>query len=157
MMKRSAGILAYRLKEVKGNGGQTEFFLVHPGGPFFARKDNGFWTIPKGEYESNETPLDAARREFEEETGVRLSGKFVSLGEVKQKGGKIVEAWAIESDFDERQITSNSFEIEWPPKSGRKQSFPEVDKAGWFELEEASKKINQAQMEFLVRLPGLIS
>jgi predicted NUDIX family NTP pyrophosphohydrolase len=152
-MKRSAGILLYRVD--KSN--EIEFFLVHPGGPFFAKKDNGFWTIPKGELDPDEDPLKAAQREFEEETGTKLSGKFISLGEIKQKGGKFVEAWGLEGDLDITTIRSNQFELEWPPKSGKRKSFPEVDKAGWFRLDEAMEKINEAQSGLLTRLKDLIS
>ncbi|HTE25694.1 NUDIX domain-containing protein [Flavitalea sp.] len=150
-MKRSAGILLYKVN----NSNEIEFFLVHPGGPFFAKKDNGYWTIPKGEIEPDEDPMKTAKREFEEETGTKPTGSFISLGEIKQKGGKIVEAWAVEGDLDTAKIRSNTFEIEWPPKSGKRKSFPEVDKAGWFKLEEAKEKINEAQSVFLIRLADL--
>jgi predicted NUDIX family NTP pyrophosphohydrolase len=151
-MKRSAGLLLFRLNKAN----EIEFFLVHPGGPFFAKKDNGFWTIPKGEIELNEDPLKTAQREFAEETGTTLKGKFISLGEIKQKGGKIVEAWAIEGDLDITKIRSNNFELEWPPKSGKSQSFPEVDKAGWFKFAEAKEKINEAQSSFLTKLADFV-
>jgi predicted NUDIX family NTP pyrophosphohydrolase len=150
-MKRSAGILLYKINHSK----EIAFFLVHPGGPFFAKKDNGFWTIPKGEIEPNEDPLKTAKREFEEETGTKPTGIFISLGEIKQKGGKIVQAWAVKGDLDIEKIQSNTFEIEWPPKSGQKKSFPEIDKAGWFGLTEAMEKINEAQSIFLTRLVEL--
>jgi len=149
-MKRSAGILLYRkLSEV-------EFFLVHPGGPFFAKKDDGVWTIPKGEVNAEEDPIAAAKREFLEETGSPVKGLFLPLGEVKQKAGKIVEAWAVEGDLAAEHIKSNTFEIEWPPRSGKKRSFAEIDKAGWFNLENALQKINPAQKELLTRLLSLI-
>ena len=151
-MKRSAGILLYRVNSDAG----IEFFLVHPGGPFFARKDDGFWTIPKGEFEPDEDPLQAAQREFEEETGKKIKGSFRPLGEVRQKAGKIVEAWAVEGDLDANEISSNTFEIEWPPQSGKKKSFPEVDKAAWFKYTEAIQKINLAQSDFLSRLMALL-
>lgn len=147
-MKRSAGILLYRLSAQH----VVEFFLVHPGGPYFAKKDEGSWTIPKGEIDDDEEPLAAAKREFEEEIGTKLKGRFMSLGEIRQKAGKVVAAWAVEGDLDPGTIKSNEFEIEWPPRSGRNTKFPEVDKAGWFNLESASKKINPAQLPLLERL-----
>lgn len=152
MPKTSAGILLYR---IGGNG--LEVFLVHPGGPFWAKKDAGAWSIPKGEYESGEDALAAARREFEEEIGVAApGGEAVRLGEVKQAGGKIVTAWAIRldgmGDWDAGAVRSNTFQMEWPPKSGRMQEFPEVDRAGWFGLDEARDKLLQSQLEFLNRL-----
>ena len=150
-MKRSAGILLYKVN----HSNEIAFFLVHPGGPFFAKKDNGFWTIPKGEIEPDEDPLATAKREFEEETGTEPTGDFITLGEIKQKGGKIVQAWAVEGDLDIEKIKSNNFEIEWPPKSGQKKSFPEIDKAGWFSLTEAKAKINEAQYVFITRLAEL--
>ena len=142
--KRSAGLLLYR-RSPRG----IEVFLVHPGGPFWAKKDLGVWTIPKGEYEEGEEPLDAARREFEEETSHRPDGIVHPLTPVTQKSGKAVSAWAVEGDFDPARLRSNTFEIEWPPKSGRTQAFPEVDRAGWFELEEASRRIRPEQRPFL--------
>lgn len=145
---RSAGLLAYRFNKRK----EPEFFLVHPGGPFFARKDAGAWTIPKGGADEGEDALVAAIREFEEETGTRLSGAFIALGIVRQKAGKLVEAWAIEAEIDAARIISNQFEIEWPPNSGKKKLYPEIDRAAWFPFEEAKAKINAAQIEFLNRL-----
>jgi predicted NUDIX family NTP pyrophosphohydrolase len=142
-MRQSAGILAYRFKE------DLQVFLVHPGGPFFKNKDLGAWTIPKGELAEDEEPLDAAIREFSEETGQELSGDFVQLSPVKQKGGKIVLAWAIEKDINENNIKSNTFQMEWPPRSGKMVSFPEVDKAAWFSVDEAKEKINAAQVAFI--------
>src|SRR5262249_38382002 len=124
--KRSAGILLYRRR-----GADLELLLVHPGGPFWAKKDAGAWMVPKGEYVEDEDPLTVARRELEEETGARVQGDFLPLGELVQTGGKRVTAWALEGDFDPTTLRSNSFEMEWPPKSGRKQSFPEVDRAQW--------------------------
>lgn len=138
-MKKSAGILAYRYKSL------LEVFLIHPGGPYFKNKDAGVWSIPKGEFTEEESPLLAAKREFMEETGYNLEGGFIELQPVKQKAGKTVYAWAIKHDLDEQKISSNTFSIEWPPKSGRMQEFPEIDKAGWFTVEEAKVKINPAQ------------
>lgn len=147
MAKQSAGILLFRFKNK-----QPEVFLVHPGGPFFRNKDDGAWSIPKGEFTDDEEALDAAVREFEEETGLVLTGEFIPLDPVTQKGGKKVYAWAIAGDIDHETIVSNTFEIEWPPRSAKKQTFPEVDKAGWFDVETAKVKINAAQVEFLKNL-----
>ena len=152
MPKPSAGLLLFR----HGAAG-VEVLLVHPGGPFFVRKDDGVWSIPKGEYEPDETPLDAARREFEEETGFQADGDFEPLGEVKLKNGKIVTAWAIEGDANPTELHSNDFTLEWPPRSGRQQQFPEVDRAGWFPLDAARVKIYPAQEPFLDRLANLLS
>lgn len=146
-MKESAGILLYRF-----NNNYPEVLLVHPGGPYWAKKDLGVWTIPKGEFEENENPLDAACRELEEETGIRLQGKFIELIPVKQKAGKIVHAWAVAGNFNPGDLKSNMFEIEWPPKSGKKKSFPEVDKAEWFDLHEAKSKINAGQVTLIEEL-----
>jgi predicted NUDIX family NTP pyrophosphohydrolase len=130
--------------------------LVHPGGPFWARRDEGAWSIPKGEYRSDEDPLAAARREFEEELGTPPpSGPVEDLGEVRQKGGKLVRAFALEGDLDAEQIHSNTFPLEWPPRSGRTIDVPEVDRAEWFRVQEAGKKINPAQAELLDRLAAL--
>ncbi len=130
--------------------------LVHPGGPFWAKKDAGAWSIPKGEHGDDETPLDAARREFSEELGLPLpAGELVPLGEVRQKGGKLVSAWAIEADLDVERMVSNSFEIEWPPRSGRRATFPEVDRAGWFSLPAAREKLLAAQLPLLDRIAEL--
>ncbi len=126
--KKSAGILLYRLVNET-----TEVLLVHPGGPFWSKKDLGAWSIPKGEFDEDENPLDAAIREMEEETGLKTSGDFIELTPLKQKSGKLVYAWALQKDIDPEKIKSNHFEIEWPPKSGTKRSFPEIDKAAWFE------------------------
>jgi predicted NUDIX family NTP pyrophosphohydrolase len=146
MAKQSAGILLRRGDEV---------LLVHPGGPFWAKKDAGAWSIPKGEYEAGDDPRACALREFEEELGTALPAdtELVELGSVKQKSGKVITAFAAEGDLDTETITSNTFEIEWPPRSGRMQAFPEVDRAAWFSLAEAREKLNPAQAEFLVRLP----
>lgn len=147
MPKRSAGMLMYRRA-----GARLEVLLVHPGGPFWAKKDLGAWSLPKGEYAAGEEPLAVAMREFEEETGARPSGDFLPLGESVQPGRKIVTAWAVEGDFDVGAFKSNLFEMEWPPKSGRKTSFPEVDRAEWFSIEDARKKILRGQSAFLDRL-----
>ncbi len=148
MAKRSAGILLYR-----GAGPSLEVLLVHPGGPFWAKKDLGAWSIPKGEYDEGEDPLAVAKREYAEELGSPLpAGEFIELGEIVQPSRKAVTAIAFEGEFDPGALKSNSFELEWPPKSGRKQSFPEVDRAAWFALEEARKKILPGQAPFLDRL-----
>lgn len=140
MGKQSAGILLYRITD-----NQLQVFLVHPGGPFFKNKDDGSWSIPKGEFAKTENPLNAAKREFLEETGQSISGNFIELTSIQQKGGKIVQAWAVEGDIDHETIVSNAFEIEWPPRSGKKQAFPEVDRAAWFDIETARIKIHPAQ------------
>ena len=135
-----------------------QVFLVHPGGPFFKNKDLGAWSIPKGEFVNGEEALVAAKREFEEETGQVITGKFIHLNPITQKGGKKVQAWAAAGDIDHLSIKSNHFEMEWPPRSGRQQSFPEVDKTEWFDVDIAKVKINPAQVGFieeLVSLPGL--
>jgi predicted NUDIX family NTP pyrophosphohydrolase len=147
MPKRSAGILMYR----RGPQG-LEVLLVHPGGPFWARKDLGAWSIPKGEYSEPDDPLAAAIREFAEETGTHPRGELRPLGELTQPGRKIVTAFALEGDFDPATLKSNTFELEWPPKSGRKATFPEVDRAEWFPLEMARAKILSGQREFIARL-----
>ena len=141
MARQSAGILLYR----KVND-QPQVFLIHPGGPFFANKDNGAWSIPKGEFLGDEDPLDAAKREFLEETGHAIDGDFITLMPIQQKGGKKVYAWAVECDIDQETIVSNTFEIEWPPRSGKTKTFPEVDRAGWCSVDEAKIKINAAQV-----------
>jgi predicted NUDIX family NTP pyrophosphohydrolase len=148
--KRSAGILMHR----RGEHG-LEVLLVHPGGPFWAKKDLGAWSIPKGEYSPAEEPLAMAVREFEEETGLRPQGNFRPLGVLVQPGRKIVTAWAVAGDFDVARLKSNTFEMEWPPKSGRKRSFPEVDRAAWFALDEARRKILPGQKEFIDRLTAI--
>jgi predicted NUDIX family NTP pyrophosphohydrolase len=150
--KRSAGLLMYR-----GAGARLELLLVHPGGPFWAKKDLGAWSIPKGEYAADEDPLAVAQREFAEETGTRPRGKFRPLGEVAQAGGKRVSAWAVEGDFDPAALVSNTFETEWPPRSGRKRSFPEVDRAEWLAPEAARQKILAGQRAFIDRLLKLLA
>jgi predicted NUDIX family NTP pyrophosphohydrolase len=147
MPKTSAGLLLY-----KRENNILQVFLVHPGGPFFAKKDAGAWSLPKGEIDEGEDALAAARREFEEETGCRPEGDFLPLSHVTQKSGKIVRAWAVEGDCDAQAIQSNTFTLEWPPKSGRMREFPEVDKAGWFTIKEAKEKINPAQDALLDEL-----
>ncbi|HZT51768.1 MAG TPA: NUDIX domain-containing protein [Stellaceae bacterium] len=150
MAKASAGLLLYRRR-----AGGLEVLLVHPGGPFWAKKDAGAWTIPKGEIAPGEDPLDTARREFAEETGRTVAGAFHALAPVRQAGGKTVQAWAVEADLDPASIASNRFEMEWPPRSGRRQSFPEIDRAAWFALEAARAKINPAQAALLDELAAL--
>jgi predicted NUDIX family NTP pyrophosphohydrolase len=147
MKRQSAGLLMFRRR-----GASLEFLLVHPGGPFFQRKDLGAWSIPKGEYQDGEEPLEAAKREFAEETGIVPLGEFLPLGEVEQSGGKIVTAWAFEGNCEADKIRSNTFSIEWPPKSGKMREFPEVDRAEWFPLELARTKILNAQAAFLDRV-----
>ena len=151
MAKQSAGLLLYRVRQ-----GAPEVFLVHPGGPFWAKKDAGAWSIPKGEAAPGEDLLTRARREFTEETGFAIAGEFRPLAPVKQSGGKIVHAWAIEGDCDAAAIKSNSFDLEWPPRSGRVQAFPEVDRAQWFDLAVARDKINPAQRSLIDELERLL-
>jgi predicted NUDIX family NTP pyrophosphohydrolase len=138
------------------SGDSLEVFLVHPGGPLWAKKDEGAWTIPKGQYEKSEDPLDAARREFEEETGFQATGEFADLGTIQQKSGKIVTAWAFEGDCDPARLTSNTCEIEWPPRSGRRLEIPEVDRGRWFFIEEARKYIREEQAPLLGKLCALL-
>jgi predicted NUDIX family NTP pyrophosphohydrolase len=146
--KRSAGILLYRV----GRDGPS-VLLVHPGGPFWARRDAGAWSIPKGEYEEGEDPRGSALREFEEETGTAPpAGELVELGSVKQKNGKVVTAWAVEGDLDADSVRSNTFTMEWPPRSGQTAEFPEIDRAEWFGADEAREKLVAAQSEFVNRL-----
>lgn len=147
MVKQSAGILLYRK-----NNDQLQVFLVHPGGPFFKNKDIGAWSIPKGEFLPDEDPLAAAKREFMEETGQPIDGEFVPLEPVFLKSGKKVYAWAVEGDIDHEVIISNLFEMEWPPRSGKMQSFPEIDRAAWFTVEEAKEKINAGQVGLIESL-----
>jgi predicted NUDIX family NTP pyrophosphohydrolase len=152
MPKRSAGLLFYRTK-----GAATEVFLVHPGGPFWKNKDAGAWSIPKGEFEDDEEPLEAAKREFREETGRPASGEFAPLQPVRQPGGKVVYAWAQESDFDAGAVKSNLFSMEWPRGSGRMAEFPEIDRASWFPIETAKRKILKGQVPLLDQLLGGLS
>jgi predicted NUDIX family NTP pyrophosphohydrolase len=150
---QSAGILLFRRGLARK---QLELLLVHPGGPFFARRDRGIWSIPKGEYDHSEEPLAAARREFEEELGSPApSGEPIDLGEVRQKGGKLVRAWALEGDIDAAAIVSNTFAVEWPPRTGRMAEFPEVDRAEWFTPADARARINPAQTELIDRLVAM--
>jgi predicted NUDIX family NTP pyrophosphohydrolase len=146
-MRTSAGILLYRKKDKS-----IEVFLVHPGGPFWKGKEIGAWSIPKGEFAEGEDPLTVAKREFNEETGQTVDGDFLELTPIKQKGGKMVYAWAVEGDADAEHIVSNTFKTEWPYKSGKWITIPEVDKAGWFGVEEAKEKMNAAQVEFIEEL-----
>jgi predicted NUDIX family NTP pyrophosphohydrolase len=147
-VSRSAGILLYRIR-----GGEPEVLLVHPGGPFWARKDAGAWSIPKGEHDEAEDGQAAALREFEEETGKRLPGDALAdLGTVRLKSGKLVAAWAVEGDLDADAIASNTFELEWPPRSGRIQEFPEIDRASWVGVDVAREKLVKGQLPFLDRL-----
>lgn len=147
MPQPSAGILLYRRRE---NG--LEVFLVHPGGPFWAKKEIAAWTIPKGEIAASEEPLAGAQRELQEETGFSVAGPFIALGTIRQAGGKVVHVFAGEADVDPAKIVSNRFNLEWPPRSGRSAEFPEVDRAAWFTLPDAAVKMNPAQTELLRRL-----
>jgi predicted NUDIX family NTP pyrophosphohydrolase len=149
--KQSAGVLLYRRRD---NGWQV--LLVHPGGPYWKRKDPGAWSIPKGEFEPGEDPLESAKREFTEETGLPIAGNFVTLAPVKQAGGKVVHAFAVEADCDPAKIKSNTFSLEWPPRSGRFRQFPEVDRAGWFGLKEAAERIGKGQRPLLDQLRTLL-
>jgi len=151
MVKNSAGILMYRRRQ-----GIVEVLLAHMGGPYWAKKDLGAWSIPKGEYSPGEDPLAAGRREFEEETGVSVSGEFTALIPIKQSGGKIVHIWAIEGDCDASSIRSNTFLMEWPPRSGRQQAFPEIDRAEWFTLDIAKDKVTKGQRGFIEQLGRLL-
>jgi predicted NUDIX family NTP pyrophosphohydrolase len=151
MPKQSAGVLLYKLTD-----GSLHIFLVHPGGPFFRKKDDGVWSIPKGEFVDGEEPLAAAQREFEEEIGRPASGNFIKLKPIKQKSGKLIHAWAVEGDMDNEDIKSNLFEIEWPPRSGKIATFPEVDRAGWFTADVAMQKIIPGQAAFITELENLV-
>lgn len=151
MPKKSAGILLYRLED-----NLPEVLLVHPGGPFWTKKDLGAWSIPKGELEENEDPLNAAKRETEEELGTKVAGEFLELTPVKQKSGKMILAWALLQDLDPSKISSNNFEMEWPPKSGNRKSFPEIDKAAWLNMNDARKKINPGQAGLLDDLERML-
>jgi predicted NUDIX family NTP pyrophosphohydrolase len=150
MAIESAGILLYKREDR-----ELLVLLVHPGGPFWRNKDDGAWTIPKGERDTGEDAETTARREFAEELGVTPSGALVPLGRIRQRGGKQVDGFALEGDLDVERIAGNSFEIEWPPRSGRRQSFPEVDRAAWFSPDEARQKINAGQKPFIDRLEEL--
>jgi predicted NUDIX family NTP pyrophosphohydrolase len=151
MPKHSAGLLMYRYRD-----GVLEVFLAHPGGPFWAKKDLGAWTIPKGEYGPDETPLEAARREFGEETACPAAGELLPLTPLKQPSGKVVAAWAFQGDCDAEATRSNTFSLEWPPGSGRQVEFPEVDRAAWFSLDEAKARIIRGQLGFLEELARII-
>jgi predicted NUDIX family NTP pyrophosphohydrolase len=151
MPKISAGLIMYRVR-----GGKIEVLLVHPGGPFWAKKDAGAWFIPKGEANPGEDLFSAAKREFAEETGLKAEGKFLELGSVKHKSGKVVTAWAFEGDCEPGSLKSNTFTIEWPPKSGKQKEFPEVDRAAFYTLEMAREKMHLAEFEFLTRLGELL-
>ncbi|NWF55236.1 MAG: NUDIX domain-containing protein [Syntrophaceae bacterium] len=151
MPKKSAGLLMYRRRQ-----GGPEVFLVHPGGPFWAQKDEGAWSIPKGEYGPGEDPFEVAKREFQEETGFPAEGNFMPLTPRKQPSGKIITAWALEGDGDASRIKSNTFSMEWPPRSGRQQEFPEVDRAGWFPIPAAKEKIIKGQAPFLDELNEIL-
>ncbi|HEX4265061.1 MAG TPA: NUDIX domain-containing protein [Verrucomicrobiae bacterium] len=150
MQKVSAGLLMYRMRQ-----SELEFLLAHPGGPFWKDRDAGAWTIPKGEIQPGEGPLSAAKLEFEEEIGFKPEGHFIELKPITQKGGKIVHGWAFEGECDTACIRSNMFQMEWPPRSGKFQSYPEVDRACFFRMEEAKRKINPAQIAFLEELKQL--
>jgi len=152
MPKISAGLLLYRK-----TGGALEVFLVHPGGPFWARKDEGAWSVPKGEFDKGEDALDAAQREFQEETGMAAKGEFHPLKSLRQSGGKMVYAWAVQFDLDAAAVRSNTFSMEWPPRSGKTQEFPEIDRAGWFRIDEARRKILKSQLDLLEQLEFLAS
>ncbi len=154
MASRSAGLLMYRRKH-----GRTEVLLAHPGGPLWKNKDFGAWSIPKGEYDRTEDPLEAARREFEEELGFRpqKGDRIIELGETRLKSGKRVRAWAFEGDCDPSLISSNTFRLQWPPKSGKIKEFPEVDRAAWFDLETAREKINPGQIIFIDTLENMLA
>ena len=152
MPKQSAGLILYRVQNE-----QIEVFLVHPGGPFWAKKEFGAWSIPKGEYTSEEDPLSAARREFQEETGFTAQGHFLDLGSIRQSSGKVVTAWALEGDCDPAKLQSNLCEVEWPPRSGRRMQIPEVDRGAWFSVSEAEERILVAQKPLLQRLASSVS
>jgi predicted NUDIX family NTP pyrophosphohydrolase len=151
-MKQSAGLVLVREQD-----GRLEVLLVHPGGPFWAKKDLGAWTIPKGEIGKGEDPLTAARREFEEETGMRPEGEAQPLAPRRQAGGKMVHAWMLRGDIDPALVKSNTFSLEWPPRSGRRQEFPEIDRAAWFTLDEARRRILKSQAPFLDDLERIVS
>jgi len=144
-------LLLYRIRD-----SAVEVFLVHPGGPFWAKKDEGAWSIPKGEFADDEQPLSAATREFQEETGFSMEGNFMALAPLKQRSGKLVYAWALEGDCDAGAIKSNLFSMEWPPRSGKRQEYPEVDRASWFTLESAKRRIVPGQIAFLEELQQML-
>lgn len=152
MARQSAGLLVYRQRH-----GVLQVFLVHPGGPFWARKDLGAWSIPKGEFDAGEDGLAAARREFAEEVGTMIDGQFLALTPRLQPSRKTIHAWAIEGDVDETRLKSNEFETEWPPRSGKRQRFAEVDRGAWFNTEEAERRINRGQIPFLDELRKLLN
>ena len=152
MSMYSAGILLFRFRNEK-----LEVMLVHSGGPLWEKKDNGAWSIPKGLLEENENPLDAAKREFKEETGFEVDGEFIDLGELNQSSKKIVHVWALEKDLDVTNIVSNTFTLEWPKNSGKIQEYPEIDKAGWFDIELAKEKIRKGQIGFIDKLIEIIN
>ena len=151
MAEKSAGILLFRRR-----GGELEFLLVHPGGPFWAKKDKGAWSIPKGVYAAGQDALLAARRELQEETGCAVEGEFIALGSFKQPSGKVITAWAIEGDFDLATFKSNSFSLEWPPRSGTRRDFPEVDRIDWLAPDVAMEKILKGQIPILAKLLSLL-
>lgn len=151
MPKHSAGVLVFRR-----SSDELEVLLVHPGGPLWAKKDEHAWSIPKGECHPDEAPSEAARRELAEETGMHVQGDLLPLGELKQPSGKVVHVWAVEEDFDPATLSSNTFQMEWPPRSGKLQDFPEVDRAEWFSIEDARHKLLAGQVEFLDRLGTLL-
>jgi len=151
MSKRSAGLLMYRIRD-----GHLNVFLVHPGGPYWSKKSEGSWTIPKGEYDSSEEPLEAAIREFGEETGFEVAGPFLELGSMRQKSGKVIVAWAFEGDCDPAGLVSNTCEIEWPPHSGKRIEIPEIDRGEWFRLDRARESIRAEQIPLLETVKSLV-
>jgi len=152
MAKKSAGLLMYRWRR-----GVPEVLLVHPGGPFWAKKDEGSWSIPKGEYEPGEDPLEVAKREFQEETGYQATGEFIPLTPRKQPSGKVITAWAFEGDCDASAVKSNTFSMEWPPRSGKQKEFPEIDRAGWFTIQMGKGKILKGQAGFFEELEQILA
>ncbi|MGD2270429.1 MAG: NUDIX domain-containing protein [Desulfobacterales bacterium] len=153
MARKSAGLLMYRFR-----GKRLEVFLVHPGGPFWAKKDTGSWSVPKGEYSAGEEiPLDVAKREFKEETGYEAHGVFTPLTPIKQPSRKIITAWAFEGDCEASKIKSNTFKMQWPPKTGKEMEFPEVDRAGWFTIDRAEKKLLRGQVGFIEELCRILN
>src|SRR5262245_40728113 len=151
-MRASAGLLVYRNRP-----DETEVLLVHPGGPFWASRDLGAWSLPKGQIEDGEEPLAAAIREFKEETGLWIEGSYRALSPIRQRSGKVVHAWIVEGDFDVTSVTSQLFSMEWPPRSGRFQEFPEVDRAAWFPLAEARRRLIEAQVDFIDQLAYILA